>query len=130
MVGDQVQQSPTRVLIADDDARVRTALRALLMACPGFEVVGAVGSAGRAFELAREVMPCVAVVDVCFPDAQDGLDLVRALTGELSVPVVAMSLSSELRLDAFSAGASDFLIKDGSAERLLVALRTAFHSQA
>jgi DNA-binding NarL/FixJ family response regulator len=65
-----------------------------------------------------------------FPDAQDGLDLLRTLTDELSVPVVAMSLSSAPHLDALAAGASEFLIKDGFADRLLVALRRASHSRS
>jgi DNA-binding NarL/FixJ family response regulator len=130
MARDQAQQPPIRVLIVDDDARVRTALRTFLTAYPGFEVVGEAGSVGRALELAREVTPCVAVVDVLVPDVQDGLKLLRVLTGELSVPAVAMSLSGALRSEALAAGASDFLTKDGSSERLLFALRKASHTNS
>ena len=130
MVRRRVQQLPIRVLIADDDARVRIAVRTFLSASPGFEVVGEAGSAGRALELAREVTPCVAVVDVLVPDVQDGLKLLRVLTDELSVPAVAMSLSGTLRSEALAAGACDFLTKDGSSERLLFALRKASHANS
>lgn len=121
----QVPPPPIRVLIADDDARVRNALRTFLSAHHGFEVVGEAGSTQLALELARSVNPCVAVVDVLMPNVQDGLGLLRVLTSELSLPVIAMSLRSTLGPSALAAGASEFLTKDGSSERLLVALRNA-----
>lgn len=124
----QVPPSPIRVLIADDDARVRNALRTFLAAHHGFEVVGEAGSTARALELARSANPCVAVVDVLMPNVQDGLELLRELTGELSVPVVAISLRSTLGPSALAAGACEFLTKDGSSERLLRALRNACKS--
>ncbi|GLZ36132.1 hypothetical protein Lesp02_83190 [Lentzea sp. NBRC 105346] len=118
---------PIRVLIADDDARVRNALRTFLMATHGFEVVGEAGSPQLALEIARDLNPCVAIVDVLMPDAEDGLDLLRVLTAELSVPVIAMSLRSTLGPEALAAGAREFLTKDGYAERLVDALRNACH---
>lgn len=121
----QAPASPIRVMIADDDARVRNALRTFLGAYPGFEVVGEAGSPAQALEVARAKNPSVAVVDVLMPDVQDGLDLLRALAGELCVPVVAMSLRGTLGPQALAAGACEFLTKDGSAERLLLALRNA-----
>lgn len=115
---------PIRVLIADGDARVRTALRTFLVAHHGFEVVGEAGDPVRTLELAQRAAPCVAVVDVVMPDIQDGLDLLRALTAN-RIPVIAMSLRPTLGPEVLAAGAKEFLAKDGSSERLLSALRNA-----
>jgi DNA-binding NarL/FixJ family response regulator len=117
--------APTRVLIADHDARVRMALRTFLSAHPDFEVVGEAGSAALALALAREHRPTVALVDVLLPDASDGLDLLRTLTGELKIPVVAISLDGGMRSSALAAGAYRFLDKDGSPELLVDALLAA-----
>ncbi|HEV2372757.1 MAG TPA: response regulator transcription factor [Streptosporangiaceae bacterium] len=114
-----------RVLIADDDARVRTALRSYLCASSGFDVIADVGSAPAALELAREHAPAVAVIGVQLPSAREGLSLLRAITGELAIPAVAISLHGGLRSRALAAGACQFVEKDSSPEVLLAALRTA-----
>lgn len=114
-----------RVLIAEDDPRVRTALRSFLSASDGFDVVGDAGNATTALEIARELRPAVALVDVLLPEARDGLGLLRALTAELGIPAVAISIQSWVRGDALAAGAYRFLDKDSSPELLLVALRAA-----
>jgi DNA-binding NarL/FixJ family response regulator len=114
-----------QVLIADDDARVRTALRAFLSALPDFEVIGEAASAAAALQLAREHRPTVALVDVLLPDARDGLDLLRTLTVDFRIPVVAISIEGGMRSSALAAGAYRFLDKDGSPELLVDALLAA-----
>ena len=119
---------PVRVLIAEDDPRVRTALRSFLAAVPDLTVVADAGSAATAMELARERAPDVALIDVLLPTAQDGLGLLRALTGEIGIPAVAMSIHSWVRGSALAAGAYQFLDKDSAPELLLAALRAASRS--
>jgi DNA-binding NarL/FixJ family response regulator len=114
-----------RVLIAEDDPRVRTALRRFLSASDGFDVVGDAGNATTALEIARAVCPAVALVDVLLPEARDGLSLLRALTAELGIPAVAISIQGWVRGDALAAGAYRFLDKDSAPELLVAALRDA-----
>jgi len=126
-----------RVLIVEDDQRVRTALRHFLSASAGFEVVGDAAGPAEALQIARDIArdaardiardaaPAVALVDVLLPDAHHGLDLLRVLTGELRIPAVAMSIHSGLRLSVLAAGACRFLPKDGVPDLLLAALRAA-----
>ncbi|RSM86669.1 response regulator [Kibdelosporangium aridum] len=111
-----------RVLIVDDDLRVRSALRAFLDANPGFDVVGEAAGSAAALELARTLAPHVAVVDMHLPGVDDGLALLRELM-ELNVPVVAISLDLAVRQSALDAGASRFLDKASVPEFLLDALR-------
>ncbi|MCE7003305.1 response regulator transcription factor [Kibdelosporangium philippinense] len=111
-----------RVLIVDDDLRVRSALRAFLGAHPGFDVIGEAAGSEAALEIARTLGPHVAVVDVHLPELDNGLELVHDL-GEMKVPVVAISLDLAARHSALAAGASRFLDKASVPEFLLDALR-------
>lgn len=113
---------PARVLIVDDDPRVRTALRAFLTAHPGMEVIGEAGTGTVALALAREKAPTVAVMDVYLPAMTDGLDLVRVFAQDLGIPVIAISLEATARRDALEAGACRFLDKASVSELLVEAL--------
>lgn len=112
-----------RVLIVDDDLRVRAALRAFLGAHPGVEVIGEADSSATALAIARAEKPSVAIVDVRLPDMRDGLELLRGLAGELKIPVIAISLDASIRRSALDAGAFRFLEKASPPEFLLEALR-------
>ncbi len=112
---------PVRVLIVEDDRRVRTALRRFLSASEDFEVVGDADGREPALRLARELAPAVVLVDVHLPEPAEGLGLLRALTG-LGVPAVAISIHGSVRGSALAAGADQFLDKDSAPELMLVAL--------
>jgi DNA-binding NarL/FixJ family response regulator len=121
---------PIHVLIADDNPQVRAALATFLSAHPDFQIVGEAGNEVAALQLARAHEPTVALVDVLLPEADDGLALLRALTGELGIPAVAISIHSGVGSSALAAGAYRFLEKDGSSERLIAALSAAAGSRA
>lgn len=122
------RHEPIRVLIADDDHRVRTALSALLNSFADFAVVGSSATPDGALTLARQHLPAVALIDILLPEAPDGLALLRALTDELHIPAVAMSIDGALKKSALAAGATTFFDKDGRADQLIAALR-AFDPQ-
>ena len=123
------RREPIRVLIADDDHRVRTALSALLTSYAGFDIVGTSATTDGALTLARQHRPTVALIDILLPEAPDGLGLLHAVTNELQIPAIAMSIDGGLRKRALAAGATSFFDKDGRADQLIAALR-AVHSQA
>ena len=64
----------------------------------------------------------VAVVDVYLPGKDDGLELLRILSGQLGIPVVAISIEGSARESALDAGAVRFLEKTNVPDRLLEAL--------
>src|SRR5262249_61688295 len=66
--GDQMVR--VRVLIVEDDPRVRTAMRSFLSDSDGFDVVGDAGNATAALEIARKLGPVVALVDVLLPGTE------------------------------------------------------------
>ncbi len=112
-----------RVLVVDDDPRVRAALRAFLDASPGFHVVGVAATAEAAYDLAQRLAPHVALIDVLLSDSHDGLALLRAITRDLELPVIAMSIDGGLRASALAAGATRFLEKDRTPDLVLSVLR-------
>lgn len=116
-------REPIRVLIADDDHRVRTALSALLASSAGFDVVGTSATTDSALTLARQHRPAVALVDVLIPEAHDGLALLRAITDELHIPAIAMSIDGGHSRSALAAGATRFFDKGSRADQLIDALR-------
>jgi DNA-binding NarL/FixJ family response regulator len=66
----------------------------------------------------------VALIDILLPEAPDGLGLLRAITNELRIPAIAMSVDGGLKNSALAAGAARFFDKDGTADRLIAALRS------
>lgn len=128
-MSDDDRNQSVRILIAEDDPRVRIALRTFLVASEGFEVVGEAASPASALDIAREQTPAVALVDVLLPHARDGLGLLRALTGGLGIPAVAISIQGGVGSSALAAGACRFLNKDSAPELLVAALRAAASTQ-
>jgi DNA-binding NarL/FixJ family response regulator len=126
-VADDPSKAPKlTVLIVDDDARVRRAIRRLVECSPDLIVVGEAGSAGSARRLDLELGPDVVVLDLLLPQASDGMQVLRELRGR-DRPVVAISRMGELRSEAMVAGAHAFLEKDGrDVDDLLEMIRAAY----
>lgn len=109
--------SEHRVLVVEADARVRTALTALIDATPGLRVVAQCARAGEAGDIGRRTLPTVAVVGMCScPD----LSTLTALAEQL--PVVAVSPCQRDAERALGAGAVEFCDQDGDADRLSATL--------
>lgn len=111
-----------RVLVVDDDARVRHALRALIRSSSGISVAGEASSARDAILADEELDPDVVVLDLLLPSAPEGLDVLECLVGR-GREVIALSIRVELRQAALQAGAAAFLEKGVGPDVLLDALR-------
>lgn len=116
---------PIRVLIVDDDARVRAAIRATIDLERDLLVVGDAADQTSALAAAAATDPTIALVDVLLPDDAAGLALVRALSQRSGWSVVAMSVRSALRHPALDAGAVDFVEKGDDIDILLQSIRAA-----
>jgi DNA-binding NtrC family response regulator len=114
-----------RVLVVEDDPRVRAAIGQTIALEADLVMVAAVADRGAAMSFAESADPSVALVDVLVPDEVDGLALVRSLSRRADCAVVAMSVRSGLRGAALAAGAVAFVEKGGDIDAVLGALRAA-----
>lgn len=113
-----------RVLVVDDDARVRAGLAQIIASEPDLSVAATADTAAGALSCVETSRPSVALVDLILPDTSTGLSLVRSLAQRPGCPVVAISVWSGLRGAALGSGAVVFVEK-GDVEAVLFALRTA-----
>ncbi|MEU7314626.1 response regulator transcription factor [Streptomyces sp. NPDC007083] len=119
--------APLRVLLADDEHMVRTALRAILAAEPGIEPVGEATDGDEAVSAVRALRPDVVLMDVRMPRV-DGIrateQLVRTLGGEAPRILVLTTFENDSYVyDALRAGAHGFLLKRTTAEDLVAGIR-------
>ena len=117
------------VLLADDQAMVRSGLRLLLSDEPDIEVVAEAADGVSAVELARRLRPDVCLVDVRMPGL-DGIEVTRALAGPdvadpLRVVVVTTFDVDEYVYGALCGGAVGFVLKDAGPALLAEAVRAA-----
>ena len=105
--GDSRKAPELRVLIVDDDARVRRALRGLIECASDLTVVGEAGSTRSAKRLELELGPDVVVLDLLLPKASNGMQALRELRSR-DRPVVAISGMGEQGPEALVAGAHAF----------------------
>jgi DNA-binding NarL/FixJ family response regulator len=114
-----------RVLIADDEAMVRTGFRLVLDREEDIEVVGEVEDGGGAVAQVAELGPDVVLMDVRMPGL-DGLAATRQIVSSNTAARVIMLTTfdeDEYIYDALSAGASGFLLKYAPADDLVHAIR-------
>jgi DNA-binding NarL/FixJ family response regulator len=114
-----------RVLVADDQALVRSGFRMILEAREDLEVVGEAEDGHEAVALAAATSPDVILMDVRMPGL-DGIDATRAIlaTGsETRVLILTTFDLDEIVLRAIRAGASGFLLKDVRPADLAAAIR-------
>jgi DNA-binding NarL/FixJ family response regulator len=114
-----------RVLVADDEAIVRDGLRVIIELADDLQVVAEAADGREAVDLARELTPDVAVLDIRMP-RMDGIDATRRMMALPSPPRVLVLTTfdrNEYVYDAMQAGASGFLLKDTRRNQLVDAIR-------
>ncbi|PWJ10189.1 protein-glutamate methylesterase/protein-glutamine glutaminase [Jannaschia seohaensis] len=97
-----------RVLIVDDSAAVREALKSVIGSEPDMEVMGAAADPVRAVQIIRDEVPDVVTLDVEMP-RMDGVTFLRRLMAQHPIPVVMcsslMEAGSRTLMEAMEAGA-------------------------
>jgi DNA-binding NarL/FixJ family response regulator len=121
-----------KIVVADDHEVVRAGFAALLDTQPDFTVVGTASDGAEAVKLSREMRPDVVLMDVRMPGT-DGIEATRQLTADADGPLVIILTTFDLDeyvYDALCAGASGFLLKDVTGERLFDAVRVVAAGEA
>ncbi|MEU3981925.1 response regulator transcription factor [Streptomyces sp. NPDC026672] len=123
-----------RVLLADDQALLRSAFRVLVDSEPDMEVVGEASDGAEALRLAKEHRADVVLMDIRMPGT-DGLAATRMIGADPSLAHVRVVILTTFEVDdyvvqALRAGASGFLGKGSEPEELLSAIRVAAGGEA
>ncbi|MFJ8466768.1 response regulator [Streptomyces swartbergensis] len=125
--------TPIRVVLADDERMVRTALRAILSAEPDLEVVGEAATGAGAVSVVRDLRPDVVLMDVRMPEI-DGIRATEQILATLDEPprivVVTTFENDSYVYDALRAGAAGFLLKRADADALVQAVRLVARSDS
>ena len=113
-----------RVVVADDQPVICAGFAALLQAQDDLEVLGTASDGAELVDLVRRTAPDVAVVDVRMP-VMDGIEATRLITAESETRVLILTTFDLDRYvyEAIRGGASGFLLKDVTAERLVEGVR-------
>jgi DNA-binding NarL/FixJ family response regulator len=115
-----------RVVLADDQDLVRAGFRVILESEPGVQVVAEAADGAAAVAAVAAHRPDVVCLDVQMPGV-DGLEAARRITATDDPPAVLVLTTfdtDEYLFDALAAGASGFLLKNASPEKLIEAVRT------
>jgi DNA-binding NarL/FixJ family response regulator len=127
------------VVVADDHEVVRAGFAALLDSQPDFTVLGTAVDGANAVSVCRALRPDVVLMDIRMPGT-DGIEATRQIIGGTAIgdtgdaPPKVLILTTfdldEYVFDALRAGASGFLLKDVTAERLFEAVRVVAAGEA
>ncbi|MFH8974124.1 response regulator [Streptomyces sp. NPDC017890] len=123
-----------RVLLADDQALLRSAFRVLVDSEPDMEVVGEASDGAEAARLAAERQADVVLMDIRMPGT-DGLAATRLISADPALAHVRVVILTTFEVDDYvvqslRAGASGFLGKGSEPDELLSAIRVAAGGEA
>ncbi len=121
----------TRLVLIEDHAILRAAIRALIDMEGDLQVVGEAGTANEGVRVARETGATLAVMDLGLP-GESGLSTIGALhavSPALRVLILTAHCTDEYLRAAFSAGVDGYLLKDATRAELLQAIRAVMAGQ-
>lgn len=127
--GGKAELEHPSVLVADDDIPHRRAVREALDA-HGFVVVGEASDAAAAIGAATRLRPDICLIEIELPvEGLNAIGRIVKASPETLVIVLSRSAEPENVVTAFTRGASGYLLKGISGERLASTLRGAYHGE-
>src|SRR5215469_12288921 len=112
------------VAILDQDAEARAAMRDLLARQPDIQIVAECADGDTAIATIRQVMPQIVFLDVNIP-GPNGFEVLDAVHSQCTPAVIFVTANDQHAIQAFDAGALDYIIKPFKEERLERALQRA-----
>ena len=118
---------PITVVLADDHAVVRSALRMLLEDQDGIEVVAEAGDADAAIRYVNGHRPAVLILDINMPGGSGlaAIPTIRDQSPETQIVMLTMQAETSAAREALQAGVLGYILKDSASEELVQAVRLA-----
>lgn len=121
-----------KILIADDHAVVREGTRRVLEQEPDLEVVGEAGDGEEAVELATDLKPDVAIIDISMPK-MDGIEAtkrIKAICPSVNVLILTAYDDDQFIFSLLEAGAAGYLLKTVRSRELVDAVRAVYSGES
>ena len=120
-------ESALTIVLADDHPVVRSGLRMLLEAEPGFEVVAEAGDVDATRRTVLGYKPSVLVLDLNMPDGSslDAIPALLEISGDTKIVVLTMQEDPAFAREALRAGAKGYVLKQAAGAELVQAVRAA-----
>lgn len=121
----------TRIMLADDHALVRRGVRLILDNEPDLTVVGEASDGAEAIEMARELEPDLAILDIAMPRLT-GLQAARELSRlqpDLRILILTMYDNEQFFFESLRVGASGYVLKSVADRDLVEACRAAMRGE-
>lgn len=116
---------PLKTLVVDDEPVARRVLRQELECIPDVEVIGEADNGASAFEMIARQQPDLVLLDLQMPE-MGGFDVIRRIRRGTHMPVIVIVTAYDrYALEAFEAGAIDYLLKPIGQDRLAEAIERA-----
>jgi DNA-binding NarL/FixJ family response regulator len=121
-----------RLLLADDNEVIRSALEALLADEPDITVIGTAADGRAAVTMAVADSPDVVLMDMSMP-VLDGISATREIARDapsVKILVLTSFSSSSIVREAFAAGAHGYILKESPSTKLLEAIRAVYRGES
>jgi DNA-binding NarL/FixJ family response regulator len=114
-----------RVIIADDDALIREGLKILLDMEKDIRVVGTASNGQEAFDMCRNEMPDLVLMDVRMPvmDGVLGTKLIKQHFRDIKVVILTTFKDDEYIREAIKSGAEGYILKNQPSDSIIESLR-------
>ena len=128
----QIQHTPITVAIIEDDSMIRESYSYLIANSEGFEVVGAYKSYEEAAKNFLNIRPDVILLDVELPGINgiEALPKIKKLLPTVQILILTVYENNETVFDALSQGASGYLTKNTSSNKIIEAIKEVLEGGA
>lgn len=114
----------TRIILFDDDEKLRASMKILLEGVEGYEVAGDFGNAENADKAVEELQPDVVIMDIDMPKTNgiEGIYLIKKANPQAAIIMHTVFEDDQRLFNSLCAGASGYLLKNSSFIQLLEAI--------
>ena len=121
-----------RVVVVEDDVKVRNGLQWLINDSENMSCVGACGTMGDALETIETSTPDVILLDIGLPDMSgiEGVRIIKQRYPHIQVLMVTVYSTDEMIFQALQAGAVGYILKKTSSEKIIAAIVDAYNGGA